>query len=66
MSNETLYYDALKHMAKYKSSDWLRSHAEKEYGLPYEETLEAAYDNLREEIRYVLRGKRRPRPPMTK
>ena len=61
MSNESLFYYALKRIAAYESTEWLRRNAERTYGLSYEEALEAAYENVRDEAKDALRGKRRPK-----
>ena len=46
MSNEQLYYDTLKRIAKgYMTTEQLKRRAEKEYGVPYHEVLEMSYDN---------------------
>lgn len=61
MSNELLYYDTLKRIAKgYQTTEQLRRNAQKHYGLPYDEVLEMVYDNLQAEAADAIRGKRRP------
>ncbi len=63
MSKETeqRYFDALKRIAAYSSPEHLRDHSEKEYGLLFDEALEMAYENVIEEARAVIQGRRRPR-----
>lgn len=58
--NEQRYYDALKLIATCRSPEWLRKNAEKEYGVPYEEALEMAYENLSSVAQQATRGRRRP------
>lgn len=56
------YFDALRHIDKdFMTSDQLRRNAEKMYGLPFEEALEMAYDNMQDVARRAVRGKRRPK-----
>ena len=52
---------ALVRIARYDTTGALRRSAEKRYGLGYEELLEMAYDNMREEAIVALKGYRRPR-----
>ena len=62
MTNEQLYYDTLKRIAKgYMTPEQLRRRAEKEYGIDYEDALEMSYDNLQCEAADAIRGKRRPK-----
>lgn len=60
MNNEQLYYDTLKRITKYDSVERLRRTAEKAYGLPFEEALEYAYENVISEAERAVRGRRRP------
>lgn len=60
-ANERRYFDALKRIAAYMSPDQLRRKSESEYGLPYEEALEYAYENIVSEARGAVKGKRAPR-----
>lgn len=60
MSNEAAYFDALKRIASYQSPERLRRSAEKQYGLTPEESIEMAYENVIEEARRAVKGKRRP------
>ncbi len=55
------YYHALKRIASYDSVDRLRRTAEKTYGLSYEEAIEMAYENIINEAKTVVRGKRPPK-----
>ena len=58
----TKYYDALRHIAKdFMTSDQLRRSAEKLYGLPFDEALEMAYDNMQDIAKRAVAGKRRPK-----
>ena len=59
-SNEQRYFDALKRITKYQSSDRLRRNSEKEYGLPFTEALEYSYENVIEDARLAVKGRRRP------
>lgn len=55
------YYDALRKIAKgYQTSDQLRRRAG-QYGLSHVEELEMAYENIQDEARFAIRGKRRPK-----
>jgi hypothetical protein len=60
MSHEQLYYDTLRRITKYMTTERLERCAEKEYGVGYLEALEMAYDNMREEATTALFRKRRP------
>lgn len=59
-SNEQRYFDALKRITKYAPPDNLRRHSEQVYGLPFEEALEYAYENVISEATAAVKGKRRP------
>lgn len=52
---------ALLRIARYDTTGALRRSADKRFGLGYEEILEMAYDNMREEAIAALKGYRRPR-----
>lgn len=54
------YWDALKRIASYDSVEYLRKKSEKVYGLSVAESLEMAYENVIEEAKAAIRGKRRP------
>lgn len=60
MSREQHLYDALKRITRYMTPDQLRKRAEKLYGLPPEEAIEMAYENVLEEARTAIKGMRRP------
>lgn len=61
MSNEQIYYDRLRKIARsYQTSEQLRRNAG-QYGLSYVEELEAAYENLQAEANGAIKGKRRPK-----
>jgi hypothetical protein len=59
-SNEQRYWEALKRITRYMSVKQLKRDAEKTYGLPDQEALEYAYENVIEEARQAIKGKRRP------
>jgi hypothetical protein len=59
-SNEQRYFDALKKITLYMTSEQLQKQADKRYGLEYHEALEMAYDNIRNEAKDAIYGKRRP------
>lgn len=63
-SNEAIYFAVLRRIAKeYQTTEELRRHSLKQYGLPYEEALEMAYQNLQAEAARAIRGRRRPKDP---
>lgn len=53
-------YDALKRIACYETSERLLRHGEKAYGIPGQEALEYAYDNVLHEAKRAIKGVRRP------
>jgi hypothetical protein len=55
------YFDALKRITCYQSVAHLRRSSEKEWGLPFHEALEMAYENAIDDARRAIRGKRRPK-----
>lgn len=61
MSNEQRYYDALKRITKYQTPEQIMRRAEKQYGLSGKEALEMAYENIQQEARNAIVGKRRPK-----
>jgi len=62
MSNEQMYFDTLKRIAKgYMTTEQLERRAEKEYGVTYHEALEMSYDNIQGAAADAIRGKRRPK-----
>ena len=62
VSNERRYFDVLRRIAKdYQTTTQMRRNCEREYGLPFEEVLEMAYDNLQAEAAGAIKGKRAPK-----
>lgn len=59
--NELRYYEALKRITKYQAVERLREHSERDWGLPFEEALEMAYENVITEARNAIHGRRRPK-----
>jgi hypothetical protein len=62
-TNEQRLYAALKRIGAYMDPKKLRRTCEREYGLPYEEALEFAYENVLAEARGATRGMRAPKEP---
>jgi len=60
-ANEQRYYDALKRITLYQSPDRMHRSSEKDWGLSFEETLEYAYENIQQDARRAIKGKRRPK-----
>lgn len=60
-SDNADYYDALKRITQYETVERLRRNAEKQYGITGEEAIEYAYENVIQEARNAIRGKRRPK-----
>lgn len=60
MSNELRYYNALKRITKYQTVNQLRKNSERDWGLTFEEALEMSYENLQNEARQAIHGKRKP------
>lgn len=58
--NEQRYFDALKRITRYMTVAQLRRRAGGDYGLEQSEALEYAYENVIEEARAAIRGRRRP------
>jgi len=58
--NEGAYFDALKRITCYQTVAQLRRHSEDEYGLAFAEALEYAYENVIQEARNAIKGKRSP------
>jgi hypothetical protein len=58
--NEQRYFDMLKRITLYQSVEHLRRHSERDWGLPFNEALGMAYENVIEDARRAIRGKRRP------
>ena len=61
MSNEQRYFDALKEISQYRSPEWLRRNAEKEYGCDFDDAIEMAYENVIETAKRAVKGRRRPK-----
>lgn len=64
-SNELAFYDALKRIASYTPPDRMRRDNERGrgYGLDADEEIEMAYENVIQEAKNAIRGKRRPKAP---
>ncbi len=60
-SNELRYFDALRRITQYAKPESLRRSSERQYGLPYEEALEYAYENVIQEARNAIHGRRKPK-----
>ena len=54
------YFDALKRIQQYETVEQLRRGSERQWGLPFVEALEFAYENIIREARNATRGRRRP------
>lgn len=62
MSNEQRYFDALKRISQYDSPERLKKNAWRDYGLDdANEAIEMAYENVIEEAKRAVRGRRRPK-----
>ena len=61
MTNELRYFTALKKIGSYISPERLRASSEKAYGLTYEEALEMAYENVINEAKEAIYGRRTPK-----
>lgn len=53
-------HEALKRITCYQSPSHMRKHSIKEWGLPFEEVLEIAYENVQEEAKQAVKGIRVP------
>lgn len=62
-SNEQRYFDALKRIAAYTQPERMKRDemAGRGYGLDPDEAVEMAYENVLEEAKRAVRGKRRPK-----
>lgn len=61
VSNEQRYFDALKRIARdYMTPEQLRRKAS-QYGLSFAEMLEMSYENLQDEAKHAIKGRRRPK-----
>lgn len=54
------YYDMLKRITLYDSPAKLKRSSGKDWGLEYVEALEMAYENIQQDARRAIKGKRRP------
>lgn len=54
-------YVALQRIKRYQSPARLRRDSQKQYGLPYEEALEYAYENIQGEAKHGLSNVRKPK-----
>lgn len=61
VTNEQIYFDALKRITRYQTVEQLRRKSQSDWGLPFEEALEYAYENVVQEARNAVKGKRRPK-----
>jgi hypothetical protein len=58
--SEQRYYDALKRIASgYQTTKQLRRNAG-QYGCSFEDEMEMAYENMQEEARIAVKGRKRP------
>lgn len=62
--SEARYFDALKRISSYQSVAHLRKHSERDWGLSFEEALEMAYENVIDDARRAVKGRRRPQERM--
>lgn len=60
LEREQKLFDALKRTTQYDSPAKLRRTGERTYGLPADEVIEMAYENVLDEARQALKGMRRP------
>lgn len=57
MTTERKMYEALRRIAKdYQTPTQLRRTCERDYGLDYEDALEMAYENIRNEAKRAIKG----------
>jgi hypothetical protein len=60
VTNEQRYYDALKRIARYyQTSEQIRRKAG-QYGLDHLEELEMIYENVQQDAKNAIKGRRRP------
>ena len=61
LEREQRMYDALRRISKgYMTPEQIRRDSERQGALSYEEYLEMAYENVRQEATTAIRGMRRP------
>lgn len=58
---EERFHAALVRISKYLPPEQLHRRSEKLYGLPPDEAIEMAYENVIEEAKQALKGYRKPR-----
>ncbi len=61
MTNERAYFLALKRIAAYMDPEVLQRKGEAMYGVSGQEAVAMAYQNVLDEARQVIRGKRMPK-----
>lgn len=54
------YYDALKELASFMSIERLKRESDRKYGLPADEAIEMAYENMLSMAQSAIKGRRRP------
>lgn len=59
-NNELAYFIALQRITMYDAPEKLRKRSERDYGLCGDEAIEMAYENVLNEARMAIKGKRRP------
>jgi len=55
-------YTALKTITRYQTPDNLWRHSERDWGLPWEETLASSYENMQQTAKDAIKGVRLPKP----
>lgn len=61
VEREAVYFESLKTISSFDSTERLRRDSERAYGLPYEEALEMAYENIMAIAKRTIRGRLNPR-----
>jgi len=56
-------YAALRTITRYQTPDHMRRHSIKEWGLPWEDTLEGAYENIQQTAKNAVKSVRLPKLP---
>lgn len=59
-TREQAYFDALRRIASYEPPGRLRKSAGRAYGLDAGEAIEMAYENVIEEAKAAIKGRKRP------
>lgn len=62
LEREQKLYDALKRISQYDPPERLHKRSECDWGLPADEAIEMAYENVLEEAKSTIRGMKRPAP----